>query len=129
MWYSSWTAVARIREALSELLESHGTRAIIYDSAGEYVRTDRPDLPASLILDVELPDTHSLDLQKQIADGDHPPIIFTPAQAAREQKAGKCVPGCQGEVRVCVHGIDVVSRRVFSGGNEIPKRSQMQIDH
>jgi len=67
---------ARIREALSELLESHGIRAVTFGSAGEYVRADKPDLPSSLILDVELPDINGLDLQKQIADGDHPPIIF-----------------------------------------------------
>ena len=67
---------ARIREALSELLESHGIRAVAYGSAGEYVRADKPDLPACLILDVELPDINGLDLQKQIADGDHPPIVF-----------------------------------------------------
>src|SRR5215813_6461099 len=67
---------ARVREALSELLESHGIHAVAYGSAGEYVRADKPDLPASLILDVELPDINGLDLQKQVADGDHPPIIF-----------------------------------------------------
>lgn len=67
---------ARIREALSELLESHGIRAITYGSAGDYVRADKPDLPASLILDVELPDINGLDFQQQIADADHPPIIF-----------------------------------------------------
>jgi len=44
---------ARVREALSELLESHGIRAVTFGSAGEYVRADKPDLPASLILDVE----------------------------------------------------------------------------
>lgn len=66
----------RIREALTELLESHGMRAIAYGSAGEYVSADKPDLPASLILDVELPDINGLDLQKQIAAGNHPPIVF-----------------------------------------------------
>jgi FixJ family two-component response regulator len=66
----------RIREALSELLESHGITAIAYGSASEYVQADKPNLPSSLILDVELPDINGLDLQKQIADGDHPPIIF-----------------------------------------------------
>src|SRR5262249_52163113 len=66
---------ARIREAVSELLESHGIRAVTFGSAGEYVRADKPDLPASLILDVELPDINGLDLQKQIAEGDHPPHI------------------------------------------------------
>src|SRR5215468_8611277 len=67
---------ARVREALSELLEAHGIRVVAFGSAGEYVRGDKPDLPASLILDVELPDINGLDLQKQIADGDHPPVIF-----------------------------------------------------
>src|SRR5690606_1380843 len=66
----------RIREALSELLEAHGIRAVAYGSAGEYVHADKPELPATLILDVELPDINGLDLQKQIAEGDHPPIIF-----------------------------------------------------
>jgi FixJ family two-component response regulator len=36
----------------------------------------RPDLPACLILDVELPDINGLDFQKQISHGDHPPIVF-----------------------------------------------------
>jgi FixJ family two-component response regulator len=67
---------ASVREALSELLESHGISAVAYTSAGEYVRADRPDVPATLVLDVELPDINGLDLQKQIADGDHPPIVF-----------------------------------------------------
>src|SRR5688572_6291728 len=66
----------RIREALGELLASHGMHAVAYGSAGEYVRADKPDLPACLILDVELPDINGLELQKQIADGDHPQIVF-----------------------------------------------------
>lgn len=66
----------RIREALEELLASHGVRAIAFGSAGEYVCADKPDLPACLILDVELPDINGLELQKQIAQGDHPPIVF-----------------------------------------------------
>jgi len=66
----------RIREALGELLESHGMRALVFGSASEYVRADKPDLPACLILDVELPDINGLDLQSQIAQRDHPPIVF-----------------------------------------------------
>lgn len=66
----------RVREALCELLESHGMRAMAYGSAGEYVQADKPDVPASLILDVELPDINGLDLQRQIAGGVHPPIVF-----------------------------------------------------
>ncbi|AGA08965.1 response regulator transcription factor [Sinorhizobium meliloti] len=67
---------ARLREALSELLDSHGIRAAAFGSAGEYISADKPDVPACLILDVELPDINGLDLQTQIAKGDHPPIVF-----------------------------------------------------
>jgi FixJ family two-component response regulator len=66
----------RIREALGELLEAHGMRAIAFGSAGEYVAADKPDVSACLILDVELPDINGLELQRQIAEGDHPPIVF-----------------------------------------------------
>ncbi|MBB3523460.1 FixJ family two-component response regulator [Rhizobium sp. BK456] len=51
-------------------------RAIAFESAGDYVTADKPDVPACLILDIELPDINGLDLQRQIADGDHPPIVF-----------------------------------------------------
>lgn len=66
----------RIREALGELLASHGIRSVAFASAGEYMAAEKPDLPACLILDVALPDINGLDLQKQIAGGDHPPIVF-----------------------------------------------------
>jgi FixJ family two-component response regulator len=67
---------ARLREALSELLDSHGIRAAAFGSANEYISADKPDVPACLILDVELPDINGLDLQRQISKGDHPPIVF-----------------------------------------------------
>lgn len=66
----------RIREALGELLASHGMRAAMFASAGDYIDADKPNIPACLILDVELPDINGLDLQRQIAEGDHPPIVF-----------------------------------------------------
>jgi FixJ family two-component response regulator len=66
----------RVREALVELLESHGIPAMTFGSAGDYVNADKPDIPACLILDVELPDINGLDLQGQIAESDHPPIVF-----------------------------------------------------
>ena len=66
----------RIREAIAELLASHGIHARAFGSAGDYVRADKPGVAACLILDVELPDINGLDLQRQIAEGDHPPIVF-----------------------------------------------------
>ncbi|WP_308909452.1 response regulator transcription factor [Pseudokordiimonas caeni] len=67
---------ARVREALGELLAAHGIKARVFASAGEYITAEKPDMPACLILDVELPDINGLDLQGQIAEGDHPPIVF-----------------------------------------------------
>jgi FixJ family two-component response regulator len=67
---------ARIRESLGELLASHGIAAFAFASAGEYVAATKPKRPACLILDVELPDINGLDLQRQMAEGDHPPIVF-----------------------------------------------------
>jgi FixJ family two-component response regulator len=66
----------RIREALSELLSSFDMRAVTFASAAEYMAYPKPDLPACLVLDVELPDINGLDLQRQIAQGNHPQIVF-----------------------------------------------------
>ncbi len=65
-----------MREALRELLTPLGLRPLTFGSAAEYDNFSRPDLPACLVLDVELPDINGLEFQEQIADGDHPPIIF-----------------------------------------------------
>lgn len=67
---------ARIREALADLLASHGLRTVAFASARDYIAADKPDLPACLILDVELPDINGLELQGQIATTNHPPIVF-----------------------------------------------------
>ena len=66
----------RIREALGELLASHERQSTAFGSASDYVAAKRPDVPSCLILDVELPDINGLDLQQQIATGNHPPIVF-----------------------------------------------------
>ena len=66
----------RVREALKELLESFGWPVETFAAAADYVAYPKPDLPASLILDVELPDINGLEFQKQLAEGVHPPIVF-----------------------------------------------------
>jgi FixJ family two-component response regulator len=65
-----------VREALLDLLAASDLQAVAFGSAAEYIAHPKLDVPACLILDVELPDINGLDLQQQIADGDHPPIIF-----------------------------------------------------
>jgi FixJ family two-component response regulator len=66
----------RVREALQELLAASNLWAVAFRSAAEYIAYPKPDVPACLILDVELPDINGLDLQQQMEGGYHPPIIF-----------------------------------------------------
>jgi FixJ family two-component response regulator len=67
---------ARVREGIGELLQSLGWQSRAFASAGDYIAYPKPDLPACLILDVELPDINGLDFQKQLSREDHPPIVF-----------------------------------------------------
>lgn len=67
---------ARIREGIGELLRSLGWRSETFASTADYIAFPKPDLPACLILDVELPDISGLEFQKQISQEDHPPIVF-----------------------------------------------------
>jgi FixJ family two-component response regulator len=66
----------RICEALSELLSTFDLHVVTFGSAAEYIAYPKPDVPACLILDVELPDINGLDLQSQAAQGNHPQIVF-----------------------------------------------------
>jgi FixJ family two-component response regulator len=65
-----------VRTALSELLASFDMNAVTFGSAAEYMAYAKPDVPACLVLDVELPDINGLDLQNQIVQSDHPTIVF-----------------------------------------------------
>jgi len=67
---------ARIRDALSSLLASAGLDVLVFACATDFLAADRPDAPACLILDLELPDIHGLDLQKVLVEQGAPPIVF-----------------------------------------------------
>jgi FixJ family two-component response regulator len=66
----------RIREALSSLLGSAGLDVLVFASATDFLAADKPDSPACLVLDLQLPDINGLDLQKALVDGNAPPIVF-----------------------------------------------------
>ena len=66
----------RIRDSLCELLSTFDLRAVAFGTAAEYIAHAKPDVPACLILDIELPDINGLDLQRRIAQENHPPIVF-----------------------------------------------------
>jgi FixJ family two-component response regulator len=68
---------ASVREALSSLIRSVGLRAELFSSAQEFLKHQRPDAPACLVLDVRLPGLSGLELQRELAARGHSiPIIF-----------------------------------------------------
>jgi FixJ family two-component response regulator len=82
-----------IRDALGDLLASYDLHAVTFDSASEYVAYPKPDIPACLVLDVALPDINGLDLQYQMAQDNHPHIVFITGHgdipsSVRAMKAG-----------------------------------------
>jgi FixJ family two-component response regulator len=83
----------RVREALSGLISSVGLRVAAFGSAAEFLEFEKPDAPACLVLDLQLPDISGLELQEELATGDPPPIIFITGHAdipssVRAMKAG-----------------------------------------
>jgi FixJ family two-component response regulator len=67
---------ARVRNALSSLLASTGLDVAVFASANDFLKAEKPDAPACLVLDLELPDIHGLELQKELAEREAPPIVF-----------------------------------------------------
>jgi FixJ family two-component response regulator len=65
-----------VRESLEPLIRNAGWEPITFASAREFLCHPSVGAPSCLILDVGLPDINGLDLQQQLAEGYHPPIIF-----------------------------------------------------
>jgi FixJ family two-component response regulator len=83
----------RVREALSSLISSAGLDVAAFGSAAEFLESEKPDSPACLVLDLELPGTSGLELQRELVAGIAPPIIFITGHgdvpsSVRAMKAG-----------------------------------------
>jgi FixJ family two-component response regulator len=84
---------SRIREALTSLILSFGLRVHTFPSAREFLDAEKPDAPACLVLDLELPDINGLELQQELASRIGPPIVFITGHgdipsSVRAMKAG-----------------------------------------
>jgi FixJ family two-component response regulator len=85
---------AFIREALSSLIRSAGMRVVTFSSANEFVQQPLPDVPACLVLDVNLPGMNGMELQRELAQRNNAiPIIFITGHgdipmSVRAMKAG-----------------------------------------
>ncbi|HLH17633.1 MAG TPA: response regulator transcription factor [Bryobacteraceae bacterium] len=83
-----------IRQALRNLLRSVGLQAETYGTAEEFLSARRQDVPACLVLDVRLPGTSGLDLQRRLSEaGIALPVIFITGHgdipmSVRAMKAG-----------------------------------------
>ena len=55
-----------VRESLADLLRSMNYQVSSCGSAQEFLKVERPDAPACLVLDVRLPDTSGLELQEYL---------------------------------------------------------------
>jgi FixJ family two-component response regulator len=68
---------ADVRASIQDLLESVGLRSQSFGTAEEFLRSERPDAPSCLVLDVRLPGVSGMDFQGRLADaGIQIPIIF-----------------------------------------------------
>lgn len=66
-----------VREAIDSLIRSVGLKVETFSSAKEFLKRERPDGPACVILDIRLPDRSGLQVQRELlAQGCPLPIIF-----------------------------------------------------
>jgi FixJ family two-component response regulator len=83
----------RVREALCSLISSVGLGVAAFSSAEEFLKSEKPDSPACLVLDLELPSASGLELQRELAGTEGPPIVFITGHgdipsSVRAMKAG-----------------------------------------
>jgi FixJ family two-component response regulator len=68
---------AEFRESLGRLLRSAGLNSRLFASVADFLRSEPPDSPTCLVLDVRLPGRSGLDFQRDVAAGSVSlPIVF-----------------------------------------------------
>jgi FixJ family two-component response regulator len=85
---------AAVRVAIGNLIRSVCLHARLFESARDFLTTEKPDAPACLVLDVRMPGLSGLDCQHRLVEaGFHIPIIFMTGHgdipmSVRAMKAG-----------------------------------------
>src|SRR6202051_3294425 len=83
-----------VRSAIKRLIGSVGLQVELFGSAQEFLACKLPNVPGCLVLDIRLPGTSGLGLQRQLAEANvQIPIIFITAHSdvpmtVRAMKAG-----------------------------------------
>jgi FixJ family two-component response regulator len=84
---------SHVREGLISLISSEGFRVIAFGSGADFLATEKPDAPACLVLDLNLPGLNGLELQQELLERESPPIVFITGHgdipsSVRAMKAG-----------------------------------------
>src|SRR5262249_32085899 len=83
-----------MRDTLSDVMRSVGLEVQTFKSPQDFLRSELPDAPGCLVLDVRLPEQSGLDFQRTLADsGIELPIVFITGHgdvpmSVRAMKAG-----------------------------------------
>src|SRR5947199_9972039 len=83
-----------VRRPIKRLVKSVGLQVELFGSAYEFLRSQRPNAPSCLVLDIRLPGISGLDLQRELLEANiHIPVIFITAHGdipmtVRAMKAG-----------------------------------------
>jgi FixJ family two-component response regulator len=64
------------REEISAFLSALGMNVVAFASAADYLAFDGRDTAACVVLNLHLPDTSGLELQRRLAKTTNPPLIF-----------------------------------------------------
>ena len=89
-----------LRQALARLLNAHGYRAELFESAADVIRAAKTTKAACLLLDLQFGETSGLELARQLSqDGSKFPIIFMSA-SDDDTLRQECLDfGCAGYLR------------------------------
>ena len=113
-----------VRQSACRLLASLGRRVEAYGSAEEFVQSGRAESTACLILDVRMPGTDGLGLQRLLTDaGLAIPIVFITGCASDEEERRALNAGAVAFLRKPVDKVslvrvldDVLGKSARSGG-------------
>jgi FixJ family two-component response regulator len=85
---------AAVREGVEDLLRSVGVEVRSFRATRDFMRSERPDAPGCLVLDVRLPGLSGLEFQRELAKSDiHLPIIFLTGHADIPMSVGAMKSG------------------------------------
>jgi len=86
-----------MRDSIGQLLQSLGMNTELFASVSDFLKSDKPDGPACLVLDVRLPGRSGLEFQRDLAAADRDfPIIFITTVNCRISCTAFILTGHQG---------------------------------